>query len=135
MIKSTLLYQNIHTAILKAKKFVMTPSLVIGGIPFYDAPSEVDGSPYWIDLWTDVNVYKMILQVKPSIYKSAHLSIYMAKDTWLKQNPRKKRSQGILRDFGGKVFAVMPLNGTVPTDIERRMIAERDLLLKMQPKK
>ena len=38
---------------------MMKPALTIGGIPFYDAPSEVEGSPYWVDLWTDVNGYKI----------------------------------------------------------------------------
>lgn len=55
----------------------MIPSLVIGGIPFFDAPSKIEGSPYWVDLWTDVNGYKIGLQIKPSTYKSANLSIYM----------------------------------------------------------
>ena len=58
---------------------MMKPALTVGGIPFYDAPSEVEGSPYWVDLWTDVNGYKIGLQVKPSTYKSANLSIYMGK--------------------------------------------------------
>ena len=37
----------------------MTPSLIIGGIPFYDAPSKIEGPPYWVDLWADVNGYKI----------------------------------------------------------------------------
>lgn len=109
----------------------MTPSLIIGGIPFYDAPSEIEGSPYWVDLWADVNGYKIGLQVKPSTYKSANLSIYMGKAKASEENGHK----AFLRDFGGKVFTVMPVNGTVPADVERKIIAERDLLLKMQPKR
>lgn len=38
---------------------IMTPSLIIGGIPFYDAPSKIEGPPYWVDLWADVNGYKI----------------------------------------------------------------------------
>jgi len=109
----------------------MTPSLIIGGIPFYDTPSEIEGSPYWVDLWADVNGYKIGLQVKPSTYKSANLSIYMGKAKASEENGHK----AFLRDFGGKVFTVMPVNGTVPADVERKIIAERDLLLKMQPKR
>ena len=108
----------------------MNPSLVIAGIPFYDAPSEVEGSPYWVDLWTDVNGYKIGLQIKPSTYKAANISIYMGKARSSEESGHK----AFLRDFGGKVFIVMPVNGTVPKDIEKKIIAERDLLLKMPPK-
>ena len=108
----------------------MTPALIIGGIPFYDAPSEVEGSPYWVDLWTDINGYKIGLQVKPTTYKSANISIYMGKARSSEESGHK----AFLRDFGGKVFIVMPENGVVPKDIEKKIIAERDFLLKMPPK-
>lgn len=108
----------------------MTPSLVIGGIPFYDAPSEIEGSPYWVDLWADVNGYKIGLQVKPSTYKSANLSIYMGKA----KASEEKGHKAFRRDFGGKVFTIMPVNGTVSADVVRNIVAERDLLLKMQQK-
>ena len=108
----------------------MTPSLVIGGIPFYDAPSEVEGSPYWVDLWTDINGYKIGLQVKPSTYRSANVSIYMGKT----KSSEEKGHKEFLRDFGGKVFIVMPTNGQVASDVERKILAERDLLLKLPPK-
>lgn len=108
----------------------MTPSLTIGGIPFYDAPSEIEGSPYWVDLWTDVNGYKIGLQVKPSSYKSANISIYMGKA----KSSEEKGHKAFLRDFGGKVFIVMPTNGTVPSSTEKKILAEYYLLLKMPPK-
>ena len=108
----------------------MKPSLIVGDIPFYDAPSEIEGSPYWVDLWADVNGYKIGLQVKPSTYKSANVSIYMGKARSSEESGHK----AFLRDFGGKVFIVMPVNGIVPKDVERKIIAERDLLLKMPPK-
>jgi len=109
----------------------MKPSLIVGDIPFYDAPSEIEGSPYWVDLWADVNGYKIGLQVKPTTYKSANISIYMGKA----RSSEEKGHKAFLRDFGGKVFIVMPINGTVPEDVARKIIAERDLLLKMPPKK
>jgi len=108
----------------------MTPSLIIGEIPFYDAPSEIEGSPYWVDLWADINGYKIGLQIKPSTYKSANLSIYMGKA----KSSEEKGHKAFLRDFGGKVFTVMPVNGIVPADVECKIIAERDLLLRMPPK-
>ena len=108
----------------------MTPSLIIGGIPFYDAPSEIEGSPYWVDLWADVNGYKIGLQIKPSTYKSANISIYMGKAKSSEERGHKE----FLRDFGGNVFIVMPINGVVPSDIEQKIIEERDLLLKKPSK-
>ena len=108
----------------------MTPSLIIGGIPFYDAPSEIEGSPYWVDLWTDINGYKIGLQIKPTTYRSANLSIYMGKA----KTSEEKGHKAFLKDFGGKVFIVSPENGIVPADVERKIVAERDLLLRL-PKK
>ncbi|MBQ3258658.1 MAG: hypothetical protein IJA67_14800 [Oscillospiraceae bacterium] len=108
----------------------MKPALTIGGIPFYETPSEVEGSPYWVDLWADINGYKIGLQVKPSTYKSANLSIYMGKARSSEETGHK----AFKRDFGGKVFIVMPVNGEVSKDIEKKILAERDLLLQMRPK-
>jgi hypothetical protein len=108
----------------------MNPSLVICGIPFYAAPPEIEGSPYWVDLWTDVNGYKIGLQIKPATYNSASLSIYMGKA----KSSEEKGHKTFLHHFGGKVFIVQPVNGVVPADIEKKIVAERDLLLKMPPK-
>ena len=95
----------------------MTPSLMVGNIPFYDAPSEIEGSPYWVDLWADVNGYKIGLQVKPTTYKSANVSIYMGKA----RSSEEKGHKAFYRDFGGKVFVVMPENGVLPAEIEKKM--------------
>ncbi len=108
----------------------MKPSLVIGGIPFYEAPSEIEGSPYWVDLWTDVNGYKIGLQIKPTTYKSASTSMYMGKARSSEEQGHKK----FQRDFGGKVFLVVPVNGAVSAAEEKKIVAERDLLLKFPPK-
>lgn len=108
----------------------MTPSLVIGGIPFYDAPSEIEGSPYWVDLWTDVNGYKIGLQIKPSTYKSANLSIYMGKA----KSSEEKGHKAFLRDFGGKVFLATPVNGIVAANIEKATISEYNILQQMPHK-
>ena len=108
----------------------MMPALVIAGIPFFDAPSEIEGSPYWVDLWTDVNGYKIGLQVKPTTYESANVSIYMGKA----RSSEEKGHALFRRDFGGKVFIVMPDKGKVSADIEKKILAEHDLLLKFPPK-
>ncbi len=42
--------------------------------------------------------------------------------------------KAFLRDFGGKVFTVMPINGKVDSKVEQKIVAERDLLLKRSPK-
>lgn len=108
----------------------MNPSLIIGGIPFFNAPSEIEGSPYWVDLWTDVNGYKIGLQVKPSSYNSANISIYMGKA----RTSEEKGHKAFLRDFGGKVFVVMPENGTIPQNVEEAILSEYTLLQQMPPK-
>ena len=104
----------------------------------YDSVSRYWWNPFFrctkqnrrIDLWTDVNGYKIGLQIKPSTYKSANLSIYMGKAKASEEKGHKE----FLRDFGGKVFIITPVHGTVSADIERKIVAERNLLLKMPPK-
>lgn len=110
---------------------MMEPSLIIGGIPFYDTPSEIEGSPYWVDLWADINGYKIGLQVKPTTYNSANMSIYTGKARTSEENGHK----AFQRDFGGKVFIVMPNEGILPPKIVKKIIEERDLLLKMAQQK
>lgn len=108
----------------------MEPSLFIGNIPFYDAPSEIEGSPYWVDLWTDVNGYKIGLQVKPTSYKSANVSIYAGKA----KSSQEMGHKAFTRDFGGKVFIISPSNGIIKDDIVNQIKNEYDLLTKMKPK-
>lgn len=109
---------------------MMKPSLVVGDILFFDTPSEIEGSPYWVDLWADVNGYKIGLQVKPTSYKSASTSLYMGKA----RSSEEKGHKAFQRDFGGKVFVVMPENGEIQKNIEKQILAERDLLLEFPPK-
>lgn len=104
----------------------MTPSLIILGIPFYDTPSEIEGSPYWVDLWTDVNGYKIGLQIKPSTYKSASTSIYMGYSRSSEEDGHKAFS----REFGGKVFIVNPKNGELSAKDAQQIKNEYDILLK-----
>lgn len=108
----------------------MKPALIIDDIPFYDAPSEIEGSPYWVDLWTDVNGYKIGLQVKPMTYKSANISIY----TGMAKSSEEKGHKIFTRDFGGKVFIVSPQNGELSPKIINEIKAEYELLKKMKPK-
>ena len=102
----------------------MNPSLIIAGIPFYDAPAEIEGSPYWVDLWADINGYKIGLQVKPATYHSANMSIYMGGA----KSSEEKGHKAFRRDFGGKVFIVEPVNGAVSERIERQIQSEANLL-------
>ncbi|MGN0488304.1 MAG: hypothetical protein ACI4HO_03450 [Ruminococcus sp.] len=107
----------------------MKPSLYIGNIPFYDTPSEIEGSPYWVDLWTDVNGYKIGLQIKPTSYKSASMSIYAGKA----KSSQEKGHKAFTREFGGKVFIVSPNNGEIKADVIKQVQNEYDLLMKMKP--
>lgn len=109
----------------------MKPALTICGIPFYDAPSEIEGAPYWVDLWSDVNGYKIGLQIKPTTYQSASISIYMG---GAKKSEEKGHKQ-FRRDFGGNVFVVMPVKGKVPDTIAAKIEAEYELLQKLPPKR
>lgn len=108
----------------------MIPSLIIAGIPFYDAPAEIEGSPYWVDLWTDANGYKIGLQVKPSSYRSANMSIYMGGAKTSEERGHKL----FRRDFGGEVFIITPKGGAVSPQMEQRIKAYYDMLLKLPPK-
>lgn len=108
----------------------MNPSIIIDDILFYDAPSNIEGSPYWVDLWADINGYKIGLQVKPTTYRSANLSIYTGKAKSSEESGHK----AFLRDFGGKVFIVTPNKGILPANIVKEIKVERDLLSKMHPK-
>ena len=108
----------------------MTPSLIIEGIPFYDTPSEIEGSPYWVDLWTDVNGYKIGIQVKTSSYKSANASIYMGQ-------ARSSEEKGHIlfnRVYGGKVFIITPINGSVSLTNQKRICEEYERLLNLPHK-
>ena len=109
----------------------MKPSMTIAGIQFYDAPSEIEGSPYWVDLWADINGRKIGLQVKPATYHSPNASFYMRAARSAEEQGHKR----FRRDFGGKVFIVTPVNGTVSSDAEMKIVEERDLLLQLPPKK
>lgn len=107
------------------------PALTIADIPFYETPSYIEGSPYWVDLWADVNGYKIGLQVKPSTYNSPNVAAYMGRSKTSEESGHKK----FRNDFGGDVFIVTPKNGTVSTQMERRIKTYYDWLLKLPPKK
>lgn len=104
--------------------------LIIDGIVFEDAPSEIEGAPYWVDLWTDVNGYKIGLQVKPTTYQSANTSFY-SRGAKSSEDDGHKRFR---RDFGGKVFIITPQNGVVPEKQITQIRHEYDLLLMMPSK-
>ena len=108
----------------------MKPALVVDGIEFFDAPSEIEGSPFWVDLWADVNGYKIGLQVKPTTYKSASVSIY----TGMAKSSEEKGHKEFTRRFGGKVFIVSPNKGSVSLKDASKIRAEYELLKQMIPK-
>ena len=86
----------------------------LAGVQFFEAPSEVEGSPYWVDLWGFVNGYRIGLQVKPSTFNSASVATYAG-------NARSGQRRGHERfqiDFGGKVFTVNLIKGSVESRTE-----------------
>ena len=104
--------------------------LTIDGFEFKDTPSEVEGAPYWVDLWADVNGYKVGLQVKPGSYQSASTSFY-ARGAKASEEAGHKLFR---RNFGGKVFVVTPQNGTIPYKQVQAIRQEINLLSKIPPK-
>lgn len=108
----------------------MKVALYVDDIPFYDAPSEIEGAPYWVDLWTDVNGYKIGLQVKPTTYKSASVSIYAG----MAKSSEEKGHKAFQKKFGGKVFIVFPQNGILKDKDVKAIKAEYELLTKLKPK-
>ena len=92
----------------------------IEGVEFTDAPSEIEGSPYWVDKWALVNGYRIGIQVKPRSYASSSLSIYAgAAMSGMKRGHKKFQA-----DFGGKAFTTVLERGDVIDSNKRRAIIE-----------
>lgn len=108
----------------------MTPSLIICGIPFFDTPSEIEGAPYWVDLWADINGYKIGLQIKPQTYSSSNAAFYMRKA----KNSEEKGHIKFSRDYGGMVFTINPQDGCVSNKMEQLIQAEKERLLLLPPR-
>ena len=85
----------------------ISPAMKFNDISFYDAPDDIEGSPYWVDLWGSVNGYRIGLQIKPKTYKAASISIYTGK-------ARSSQNKGhkLFQDrYGGKVLVATPKKG------------------------
>ena len=108
----------------------MTPSLIICGIPFFDTPSEIEGAPYWVDLWADINGYKIGLQIKPQTYSSSNAAFYMRKA----KSSEEKGHIKFTRDYGGAVFTINPQDGCVSDKIEHLIQAEIERLKDLPPR-
>jgi hypothetical protein len=105
----------------------VAPSLIIANLPFYDAPSEIEGSPYWVDLWADVNGYRIGLQVKPKTFRASSLSIYTGK-----ARSSQARGHDLFQEkFGGKVFTVTLQGGQVEPKALDDIIMEVERLSQM----
>lgn len=97
------------------------PALVVASIPFYDAPSEIEGSPYWVDLWASVNGYRLGLQIKPKTYNASSMSIYTGKG-----KPSQSRGHDLFSQrFEGKVIVTSTRNGEL--DPKARQQVEREI--------
>lgn len=108
----------------------MKPSLIIKDtILFFDAPPDIEGSPYWVDLWTEVNGYMIGLQVKPGTYNSASISIYCGKSKSSQKNGFRKFAE----KYKGRVFTVVPENGRVDKETEDEISDEYNRLKNLQP--
>ena len=106
----------------------MRPALVIAGVRFFDAPSDIEGSPYWVDLWASVNGYRIGLQVKPRTYRSASVSVYTGKA----RSSQKKGHARFSERFGGAVVHCVPEAGRVSEDVEGQVRQEFERLSQLQ---
>jgi hypothetical protein len=82
----------------------ISPAIFVDELAFYDAPSDIEGSPYWVDLWASVNGYRIGLQIKPQTYKAASVAVYSGKA----MSSQKKGHKLFKEKYGGKVFIVSP---------------------------
>ena len=102
----------------------------IEGVEFTDAPSEIEGSPYWVDKWALVNGYRIGIQVKPRSYSSSSMSIYAgAAMSGVKRGHKKFQV-----DFGGKAFIIVLENGEVIDSNKRMGIIDEISRLQELPK-
>ena len=86
----------------------------LAGVRFFEAPSEVEGSPYWVDLWGSVNGYRIGLQVKPSTFNSASVATYAGKA----RSGQRRGHEKFHSDFGGHVFTIDLVKGSVESRTE-----------------
>lgn len=107
----------------------MNPALTIAELPFYEAPSDIEGSPYWVDLWAHVNGYRIGLQVKPSTFRAASMSIYTGKG----KSSQMKGHRLFREHFGGKVIIANPQAGIVETRTCDEVVAEIARLNQLPP--
>lgn len=105
----------------------MESALIVSGIPFYDAPASIEGSPYWVDLWTEINGYMLGLQVKPKTYSSSSMSIYTGKA----KSAQKRGFERFRKKYGGRVFIVFPTNGQLDEDMQQEIVQEHERLSKL----
>ena len=103
--------------------------LKIGGVEFLEAPSEIEGSPYWVDLWASVNGYRVGLQVKPKTYRSASVATYAGKAL----AGQRKGHHAFSGRFGGKVFTVDLVQGKADERSDGQIAEEVRRLRDMPP--
>jgi hypothetical protein len=102
--------------------------LLIAGIDFFEAPSKIEGSPYWVDLWGCVNGYRIGIQVKPDSFSSASVSIYTGKA----KSSMKLGQKRFLEDYGGRVFVTNLTKGCPPPHVEAEIIIEIERLIELE---
>ena len=108
-------------------KMIENPVANVCGVDFYDAPSEIEGSPYWVDLWASVNGHRLGLQIKPNTNQSASMSIYAGK-TRASQARGHDKFKAI---YGGKVLIVVSDNWADDPKIVQQIFDEKVRLIEL----
>ena len=105
----------------------LSPAIVFKNIRFYATPADIEGSPFWVDLWASVNGYRIGLQIKPQTYKAASLSIYTGKA----RSSQNKGHKLFKQKFGGKMFIALPSKGILDIESQNQLIEEIERLEKL----
>jgi len=106
---------------------IPSASIVFETLRFYDTPSDIEGSPYWVDLWASVNGYRIGLQIKTQTFKAASVSIYTGKA----RAGQKKGHKLFKEKFGGKAFFAFPSKGVLDAETQKQLLEEIDRLEKL----
>ena len=104
-------------------------SVVFENLCFYDAPDDIEGSPFWVDLWASLNGYRIGLQIKPQTYKAASVAVY----TGMARSSQNEGHKLFKEKFGGKVFIATPTKGVLDSETQSQLTEEIERLNKLPP--
>ena len=98
-------------------------------LDFRHAPPEIEGYPYYVDIWALFNGYRVGLQVKPDTYQSINLFSYSGGAVTTQVEGHELFEER----FGGKVFiAKYSSSGVLDTSIKDKLDVEMKRLISLE---